>query len=127
LFQAVNPMVTVVSSGEVPDHGHPRAKFLGAIGRAVRGKEPLLFSTALSALFVDAGDQVHMAAATIDEPTTLGDLDFSVSASNTVARRRFKKLLPGIINVRTDGEYIYSYRRVQMGYQWESYKMKYEH
>ena len=127
LFQAVNPMVTVVSSGEVPDHGHPRAKFLGAIGRAVRGKEPLLFSTALSALFVDAGDQVHMAAANIDEPTTLGDLDFSVSASNTVARRRFKKLLPGIINVRTDGEYIYSYRRVQMGYQWESYKMKYEH
>ena len=126
LFQAVNPMVTVVSSGEVPDHGHPRAKFLGAIGRAVRGKEPLLFSTALSALFVDAGDQTHMAAANIDEPTTLGDLDFSVSASNTVARRRFKKLLPGIINVRTDGEYIYSYRRVQMGYQWESYKMKYE-
>lgn len=127
LFQAVNPMVTVVSSGEVPDHGHPRAKFLGAIGRAVRGKEPLLFSTALSALFVDAGDQAHMVAANIDEPTTLGDLDFSVSASNTVARRRFKKLLPGIINVRTDGEYIYSYRRVQMGYQWESYKMKYEH
>ncbi len=127
LFEAVKPMVTVVSSGEVPDHGHPRAKFLGAIGRAVRGKEPLLFSTALSALFVDAGDSAHMAAATIDEPTTLGDLDFSLSSANTVARRRFKKLLPGIINVRTDGEYIYSYRRVQMGYQWESYKMKYEH
>ena len=126
LFQAVNPMVTVVSSGEVPDHGHPRAKFLGAIGRAVRGKEPLLFSTALSALFVDAGDAAHIAASNIDEPTTLGDLDFSVSNANTVARRRFKKLLPGIINVRTDGEDIYSYRRVQMGYQWESYKMTYE-
>ncbi|RUA18767.1 MAG: hypothetical protein DSY83_01540 [Flavobacteriia bacterium] len=126
LFKAVNPMVTVVSSGEVPDHGHPRAKFLGAIGRAVRGEEPLLFSTALSALFVDDEDAEHVAASNIIEPTTLGDLDFSLSASNTVARRRFKKILPGIINVRTDGEYIYAYRRVQMGYQWESYKMRYE-
>ena len=53
--------------------------------------------------------------------TTLGDLDFSKSAANTEARLRFKKILPGIINVRTDGDQIYAFRRVQMGYQWESY------
>jgi competence protein ComEC len=121
LFDAVNPMLTVVSSGEVPDHGHPRAVFLGAIGRAGRGSAPLVFSTALAALFTDAGDAAAVAGANIDEPTTLGDLDFAKAASNTVARRRFKKILPGIINVRTDGQEFYAYRRVQQGYQWESY------
>lgn len=121
LFSAVNPMVTVVSSGEIPDHGHPRAVFLGAIGLAGRGDSPLVFSTALAALFTDAGDSEAVAAADIDEPTTLGDLRFSLSAANTVARRRFKKILPGIINVRTNGREIYAFRRVQQGYQWESY------
>ncbi|WP_257212872.1 hypothetical protein [Maribacter sp. 4U21] len=41
-------------------------------------------------------------------------LDFSSSAANAEARQRFKKILPGIINVRTDGENIYAFRRVQM-------------
>lgn len=121
LFEAVKPMITVVSSGEVPDHGHPRAVFLGAIGLAGRGKAHLVFSTALAALFTDAGDDEAIAGAGIDEPTTLGDLNFALAASNTVARRRFKKILPGIINVRTDGKALYAFRRVQQGYQWESY------
>jgi len=119
LFEAVQPMITVVSSGEVPDHGHPRANFLGTIGRVGRGEEPLLFSTEMSALFVDAGDPE--AVAFTDNVTTLGDLDFSKSAANAEARQRFKKVLPGIINVRTDGEDLYAFRRVQQGYQWESY------
>lgn len=121
LFEAVNPMLTVVSSGEVPDHGHPRATFLGAVGKASRGEAPMIFSTALAALFTDAGDANAVEAAAIDEPTTLGDIDFAQSSANSVARRRFKKLLPGIINVRSSGRNIYSYRRVQQGYQWESY------
>ncbi|MDC6403820.1 MULTISPECIES: ComEC/Rec2 family competence protein [Maribacter] len=124
LLNHVNPMVTVVSSGETPDHGHPRAVFLGGLGLAGRGKMPLIFSTELSALFVDAGDvaaQIHSDSTV----TTLGDLDFSDSLANTEARQRFKKVLPGIINVRTDGEKIFAFRRVQMGYQWESYELKY--
>jgi len=119
LLEAVNPMVTVVSSGETPDHGHPRANFLGAIGRASRGEEPLLFSTEIAALFADLGDPDSVTDA--GSMTTLGDLDFSKSAANAEARLRFKKILPGIINVRTDGEQIFAFRRVQQGYQWESY------
>lgn len=124
LFHAVHPMLTVVSSGETPDHGHPRAVFLGGLGLAGRGRMPLIFSTELSALFVDAGDSDAVARAN-SEVTTLDDLDFSNSAANTEARQRFKKVLPGIINVRTDGEKIFAFRRVQMGYQWESYEFKY--
>lgn len=115
----VNPMITVVSSGETPDHGHPRADFLGAIGRASRGEEPLLFSTEAAALFVDDGDPDSLEDA--GSTTTLGDIDFSKSGANKEARLRFKKVLPGIINVRSNGTQIYAFRRVQQGYQWVSY------
>ena len=119
-FNSVKPMITVVSSGETPDHGHPRANFLSSIGRASRTDESLLFSTALAALFVDDGDPAAVAAA--DSPETdISDFDFSQSAANVEARQRFKKVLPGIINVRTDGEKIYAFRRVKQHYQWESY------
>lgn len=124
LLHQVNPMVTIVSSGETPDHGHPRAVFLGGLGLAGRGRMPLIFSTELSALFVDAGD-TEAEAHSNSEITTMDGLDFSSSAANAEARQRFKKILPGIINVRTDGEKIFAFRRVQMGYQWESYALKY--
>lgn len=119
LLNAVNPMISVISSGETPDHGHPRANFLGAVGKNSRGEEPLIFSTALAALFVDSGDpHAHDDG---DNTTTMDGLDFAKSSANSTARQRFKKVLPGIINVRTDGEKIYVYRRVQQHYQWESY------
>ena len=91
------------------------------LGLAGRGEEPLVFSTEIAATFIDAGDDEAIAAADIDEPTALGDLDFSTAAANVVARRRFKKVLPGMINIRTDGKEIYATRRVKAGYQWESY------
>lgn len=119
LLNNVKPMITAVSSGDSPDHGHPRAAFLGGLGLAGRGAVPLVFSTAIAATFVDTGDDE--ADPEPNEPTTLGDLDFSNSNANKVARRRFKKVLPGIINVRTNGEEMYAFRRVQQGYQWESY------
>lgn len=124
LFRAVNPMITVISSGETPDHGHPRAVFMGGVGLVGRGTEPLIFSTELSALFVDDNDPESVAhAANVN--TTLEDLDLSIAGANTEARQRFKKILPGIINIRTNGERIYSFRRLQMGYQWESYDQRF--
>ena len=118
LFKAVRPIITVVSSGETPDHGHPRANFLGTIGEISRGNEPLLFSTEIAALFIDDKDPDSDDGGVV---TTLGDLDFAQSSANTEARLRFKKVLPGIINVRSDGTSIYAFRRVQQAYQWESY------
>ena len=116
LFRAINPMITVVSSGDSPDHGHPRANFLGAIGQVARGDEPLLFSTEIAATFVDVGER-----AADEEATPANELDFSTSAANTALRRQFKKALSGIINLRSDGQKIYAARRVMTGYQWESY------
>jgi len=118
LLNAIAPMVTVISSGDSPDHGHPRASFLGGVGIAGRGDSPLIFCTEIAATFVDAGDNQAVDEA---ETTTLGDLDFSSSNANLTARRRFKKVLSGIINVRTDGHEIYTARRVRASYQWELY------
>ena len=110
LLEAVNPVVTVVSYGRTLDNGHPNANFLGAVGHVGRGVEPLLFSTKIAALFVDLGDPNSV----MDDGTvnTLGDLDFSRSAANAEARRRFKKILAGIINIRSDGEQIFAFQRV---------------
>lgn len=47
-LQALNPLVTVISSGDNEPHSHPRADALGAIGRRGRGERPLIFSTELA-------------------------------------------------------------------------------
>ncbi len=49
-FNAVRPMLTVVSSGDNPDHGHPRAQFLG--GDRAGGSH----GEALGVLHGDCGD-----------------------------------------------------------------------
>ena len=119
-LQAVRPLISVVSSGDSPDHGHPRASFLGAIGAAGRiAGDHLLFSTEIAATFSETGD------APVDEPAPDADADpdlmYSSSALNSQAHARFKKKLSGIINVRSDSKSLYAARRVTASYQWESY------
>lgn len=47
-LQAMNPIVTVISSGDEESHCHPRPETLGAIGKFSRGERPLIFSTELA-------------------------------------------------------------------------------
>ena len=108
-LEAAHPQVSVISSGETPDHGHPRADFLGTIGNVSRSTKPLLYSTELVALFVVDDD-----AAQLDADHDANPTDYAMMGQ---ARRRFKKRLNGIINVRTDGNDIYCARRVKAGYQ----------
>ena len=113
-LSAVHPQVVVVSSGETPDHGHPRANFLGTIGSVSRSDEPLLFSTELVAQFAVDSDA--------EAPDADDDADPTDPAMIGQARRRFKKRLNGIINVRTDGNYFYCARRVAASYRFVTYK-----
>lgn len=111
---AVHPQVCVISSGESPDHGHPRANFLGAVGKHSRSVEPLIFSTELVAMFAVDTDA--------EAPDADDDADPTDAAMLGQARRRFKKRLNGLINVRTDGRDIYCARRVAAGYQFVTYQ-----
>jgi beta-lactamase superfamily II metal-dependent hydrolase len=113
-LEAVHPQISLISSGESPDHGHPRANFLGTIGNVSRSNEPLLFSTELIAQFAVDSDA--------EAPDADNDVDPTDPAMIGQARRRFKKRLNGIINVRTDGNDLYCARRVAAGYQFVTYK-----
>ena len=108
---AVRPQISIVSSGDSPDHGHPRANFIGAIGLASRSKEPLVFSTEIASTFTDANE--------VDLQEILPD--HALNNEDIRGARLFKKRLNGMINVRTDGKNLYAMRRVTAGYWWESY------
>jgi beta-lactamase superfamily II metal-dependent hydrolase len=110
-LQAVNPVATVISSGDSEPHAHPRPDTIGAIGKHGRGPRPLIFSTELS----------RSANETITSPTqtfaTLQRLFAELQAAATADERRIiqRQIDPliersiavyGMINVRTDGEKI---------------------
>jgi len=113
-LEAVQPQISVISSGESPDHGHPRANFLGTVGKLSRSAEPLIFSTELVAQFAVDADA--------EAPDADDDADPTDPAMLGQARRRFKKRLNGIINVRSDGATLYCARRVAAGYQFVTYE-----
>ena len=115
-LDAVRPQIAVISSGDQPDHGHPRAVFVGAVGKATRSNEPLVFSTEIAADFVEAGE-----APTPGDAAELGAVNLDAAGAPAETRRVFKKRLHGMINVRTDGESLYAARRVSASYKWESY------
>jgi hypothetical protein len=62
----------------------------------------------------------------VDSDAAASDSDDDVDPTDPAmvgqARRRFKKRLNGIINIRTDGETLYCARRVAQGYQFVTYE-----
>lgn len=116
LLEAVNPQVTVISSGDDPDYGHPRANFVGVIGGVSRSDEPLVFSTEIAAAFKDIGENLR-------DQIKLSDEEYKALDEDTLLKLRklFKRRLHGMINVRTDGKKLYAARRVKAAYCWESY------
>jgi competence protein ComEC len=115
-LEGVEPYISIISSGDDPDHGHPRAIFIGAIGQSSRSIAPLVFSTEIAATFKEVGVKPVRTAV-----GHLEDLDTSSPNADSDAHVLFKKLLNGMINVRTDGEHLFAARRVKAGYWWESY------
>jgi hypothetical protein len=83
------------------------------VGRNGRTDTPLIFSTELVAHFAYDPDA---AAADADVP-----VDPTDPAMIPQARRHFKKRLNGIINIRSDGNHIYAYRRIPTDDQFVKY------
>ncbi|HEX7832188.1 MAG TPA: MBL fold metallo-hydrolase, partial [Thermoanaerobaculia bacterium] len=111
-LRAVNPLVTIVSSGDDEPHCHPRPDALGAFGRYSRGERPLIFSTELA----------RSSKELIKDPTVLRkklkDLsqacaDAKTDEARAKAEARYVKALDeiersvatyGMITVRSDGD-----------------------
>lgn len=122
LLDAIRPQISVISSGDDPDHGHPRANYIGAAGLYSRSSEPLVFSTEIAATFVDTAPPVPAPGAGVSTGgETLETLDVAAPDAFVKAHQLFKRRLHGMINVRTDGDHLYAARRVAAGYWWESY------
>lgn len=47
-LQAINPIATIISSGDEESHCHPRPETLGAVGKFSRGERPLIYCTELA-------------------------------------------------------------------------------
>jgi hypothetical protein len=134
-LSALNPVATVVSSGDNEPHAHPRADTLGAIGANSRGPRPLIFSTELSRSSTESIKHPYVLRARLRElpglsaaatdpkikakldaefQTLTGQLDRSVSVF-------------GAINVRTDGKRAVVAYRIEApstpSRKWDIYKL----
>lgn len=125
-LEAVNPIATVISSGDEESHAHPRSDTLGTVGRFSRGARPLIFSTELS----------RSASEAIKSPSEVrrkfSSAQQKIEKAKTPAGKKkalaaFKKLVNtiqrsistyGAVNVRTDGE------RVVIAYKIETISKK---
>lgn len=101
-LRTVKPWVTVVSSGDIKDYGHPRANLLGSLGHyAPRNiKKPLLFSTEIAATFK------------------------KVAVPGQPTMHLYEKSIEGIIHLRTNGRWLASGRVYQKSgdfWKWENY------
>ncbi|MCU7843253.1 MAG: MBL fold metallo-hydrolase [Candidatus Thiodiazotropha sp. (ex Monitilora ramsayi)] len=111
--ESVNPMATVISSGDKESHCHPRPDALGIYGKYARGRRPLIFSTELARSteeYVSMPDHIQEQITDL----VMKISDDSISASETKRlQREIEKLIKrkeravavyGMITVRTDGD-----------------------
>lgn len=82
-LQAVNPLATIISSGDDEPHCHPRPDTLGTIGKYSRGERSYIFSTELMR--------------SSKEFIKIKDLDLDKEKERIVT-------VYGMINLRTDGD-----------------------
>jgi len=144
-LSAVNPIVTVISSGDDEPHSHPRAETLGAIGVTSRGERPLIFSTELARSARDAirdpsQERKQLKAAHVAvlkavdavNKATTAEEKAAAKKKKTAANKTFRKLVDDTINrtvqvygaiyVRTDGKDVVVAQRIERssaGKQWD--------
>ena len=110
-LRAVNPLATVISSGDDEPHAHPRPDALGTVGKHGRGPRPLIFSTELARSSKDDTKDPGKLRAEI-ERLIQERIDAGTDVEREAAQRRLSEALArlersvavyGLINLRTDG------------------------
>lgn len=133
---AVNPLATIISSGDDDPYSHPRADALGTIGKYSRGTRPLIFSTELA----------RSAPERIKHPSALRKLVDELMNASAAARTaadkkkltaeadKFKAQLGrsiatyGAINLRTDGRKVVVAQKIEKARgknkEWDGYQFE---
>ncbi|WP_223787395.1 ComEC/Rec2 family competence protein [Marinicella meishanensis] len=130
-LQAINPIATVISSGDEESHSHPRPDALGAFGKASRGHRPLIFSTELARSSVEFSYPIKFYQ-------KLKDMEAKKDAATTQAKkdeiqqdmeqlRDSNVAKYGMITIRTDGERVIIAQKLEEerspGQKWDIYDL----
>ena len=110
-LRCVNPMATIVSSGDNESHAHQRPDALGAIGKHGRGRRPLIFSTELARSTKENIKSPHRLREEItglitklNEAQTDSEREAAQEKLDAaLARLERSVAVYGLINLRTDG------------------------
>lgn len=101
-MQAVNPIATIISSGDEEPHCHPRPDTLGTIGKHSRGERSLIFSTELARSTLEFLTTRNLASKQ-KKPNITINLAEELTKPVKLTKERVVTLY-GMINVRTDGK-----------------------
>ncbi len=107
-LRALNPLATVISSGDDEPHTHPRPDTLGTVGKHSRGERSLIFST---------------------EPARSGKEFVEVAKLNPNKKKERVVTVYGIINVRTDGDKVIIAQKLERkaaGRNWDIHKLEWD-
>ncbi len=105
-LRTLNPIATVISSGDNEPHTHPRPDTLGTIGKHSRGERSLIFSTELA---------------------RSGKEFIDLTKNNTAKKKERAIVVYGMINVRTDGEKVIVAQKLERpaaGRGWDIHKIE---
>lgn len=132
-LQAIDPLVTVISSGDDEPHAHPRADALGAVGRWGRGARPLVFSTELARSAKEVikhpfvfRQQLLAAQAALAATPPGSERDRAQKKVDTLLGQIERSVaVYGAINLRSDGRHIVMAQKVEapsrVSGQWDVY------
>lgn len=137
-LEALNPIATVISSGDDESHAHPRAETLGTVGLFSRGARPLIFSTELARSAkerIKHPSVVRQQFRAANEALSKIKADPNAKPSQVAkAQKAFDKLVDaiersvavyGAINVRTDGEKVLFAQKIEKGSgKWDTYRLE---
>ncbi|HKX92953.1 MAG TPA: MBL fold metallo-hydrolase [Sphingomicrobium sp.] len=120
-LQSVDPLVTIISSGDDEPYAHPRADSLGAVGRWGRGGRPLVFSTELARSARDTMTRPYVWRQKVAEAQAALNA-LPPGAQRDKAQKKVDDLLAqversiavyGAINLRTDGQRIVMAQKIE--------------
>lgn len=135
LIKSINPIATIISSGDDEPYAHPRADALGAIAKCSRGDRPLLLSTELARSSKEAikhpaalRSQLRELAAAIAAATSDDERDRAQAKfEGKIAELDRSVAVYGAINLRTDGEKVvlaYKLERSTPTRGWDYYRLE---
>lgn len=136
-LRAVNPIVTVISSGDGEPHCHPRPDALGTFGKHGRGDRPLIFSTELARSSRETIKEPNRLRAEIRNLMEKRDLEEDDDRRADLQKKIHEKLevlersvaVYGMINLRTDGRKILMAQKLEeprsgTGEKWDVHRIE---